>query len=85
MKHPACLGDATSHGGIVKTATSTLTIDNRKVALLHDIVSCPKHGDNRIVESGDGYSEGGRKWAVHRCRTECGSEVIARNAGMKIA
>jgi uncharacterized Zn-binding protein involved in type VI secretion len=85
MTHPVCLGDATTHGGTVKTASSTFTLDGRKVALLHDIVSCPAHGDNRIVECGEGYGEGGRKWVVDRCRTQCGSEVIAKKTGMKIA
>ncbi len=85
MKTPVCLGDATTHGGVVKTASSTFTLDGRKVALLHDIVSCPQHGDNPIVECGDGYSEGGRKWVVDRCGTACGSEVIASSAGVKIA
>ncbi|AXF22676.1 PAAR domain-containing protein [Burkholderia pyrrocinia] len=84
MKIPVCLGDTTTHGGIVKTASSTFTLDGRKVALHHDIVSCPEHGDNRIIESGEGYREGNRNWVVHRCRTACGSEVIASSTGMKI-
>jgi uncharacterized Zn-binding protein involved in type VI secretion len=84
MKNPICLGDRTTHGGAVQTASSTFTLDGRKVALLHDIVSCPEHGDNPIIECADGYSEGGRKWVVHLCRTRCGSQVIASNVGMKI-
>ncbi|MGS0891685.1 PAAR domain-containing protein [Burkholderia stagnalis] len=48
MKNPIRLGDATTHGGIVKTASSTFDLDGRKVALLHDVVSCPEHGDNPI-------------------------------------
>jgi uncharacterized Zn-binding protein involved in type VI secretion len=84
MKNPVCLGDATTHGGVVKSASSTFALDGRKVALLHDIVSCPEHGDNRIVECGEGYREGGSNWVVDRCRTECGSEVITSGVGMKI-
>ncbi|MEK6347714.1 MAG: PAAR domain-containing protein [Burkholderia sp.] len=84
MKNPVCLGDATTHGGVVKTASSTFMLDGRKVALLHDIVSCPEHGDNRIVESGGGYREAGRAWVVDRCRTQCGSHVIAQSTGMSI-
>ncbi|KVL28906.1 hypothetical protein WS98_26620 [Burkholderia territorii] len=85
MKTPVCLGDTTTHGGGVKTASSTFDLDGRKVALLHDVVSCPEHGDNPIVECGEGYSESGRKWVVHMCRTQCGSQVIARSTGTKIA
>ena len=84
MKTPVCLGDATTHGGVVKIASSTFSIDGRKIAMLNDIVSCPEHGDNPITECGEGYSEGGRKWVVHMCRTRCGSQVIASNSGMKI-
>nr|WP_175836577.1 PAAR domain-containing protein [Burkholderia anthina] len=84
-KLPVCQDDATTHGGIVKTASSTFDLDGRKVALLHDVVSCPEHGDNAIIECAEGYSEGGRKWAVHMCRTQCGSQVIASSTGMKIA
>lgn len=85
MKIPVRLGDRTTHGGVVKTASSTFTLDGSKIALHHDIVSCPEHGDNRIVESGEGYNEGGRGWALDRCRTACGSEVIASGTGMKIS
>ncbi|QTO51829.1 PAAR domain-containing protein [Burkholderia latens] len=80
-----CLGDATTHGGVVKTASSTFDLDGRKVALLHDVVTCPEHGDNPIVECSEGYSEGDRKWVMHMCRTHCGSHVIANSTGMKIA
>ncbi|WP_031935735.1 PAAR domain-containing protein, partial [Escherichia coli] len=41
-----CLGDATTHGGKVITATSTLFINGIQVALVGDLVSCPKHGVN---------------------------------------
>lgn len=85
MKNPVCLGDPTTHGGTVKSASSTFTLDGRKVALLHDMVSCPEHGDNRIIETGAGYSEGGRRCAVDQCRTECGSCVIAESSGVSIA
>ncbi|MDN7427668.1 hypothetical protein CFB89_19450 [Burkholderia sp. AU16741] len=85
MKNPVCLGDSTTHGGTVKTASSTFALDGRKVALLHDIVSCPEHGDNRIIETGVGYSESGRRWVVDRCRTECGSHVVAQSSGVSIA
>ncbi|MBW9107019.1 PAAR domain-containing protein [Paraburkholderia phenoliruptrix] len=84
MTKPVCKGDRTSHGGVVKTASATFTLDGRKVALIEDIVSCPEHGDNPIIEHGEGYGEGGRKWVVDGCRTQCGSRVIAGTDGMKI-
>lgn len=84
MTRPVCEGDRTTHGGIVKTATATFTLDGRRVALVADIVSCPEHGDNPIIGHGEGYREGGRKWVIDGCLTQCGSRVIANTSGMKI-
>lgn len=76
------LNDPTSHGGKVITATSTMDIDGTPVALLHDLVSCPKHGTNKITECETGYEEGGRGVVVHNCKTECGSVVQATHTEM---
>jgi uncharacterized Zn-binding protein involved in type VI secretion len=84
MKSPVCLGDDTTHGGKVIRVSSTFNFDDRKVALLHDIVSCPIHGDNPIIEHGHGFSDNGLPVAVDRCRTQCGSEVIASGCGVTI-
>ncbi|CAG4903087.1 PAAR domain-containing protein [Paraburkholderia saeva] len=84
MKKPVCEGDPTTHGGVVKKATSTFKLDGRMVALQYDIVTCPLHGDNPIIEHGEGYREDGRKLVVDGCATECGSRVIAKAEGMKI-
>lgn len=80
MKAPVLLGDATSHGGKVITASSTFDIGGRPAALLYDIVSCPEHGDNPIIEAGDGLIDEDRPTVVDRCRTRCGSYVIASTA-----
>ena len=71
------LNDATSHGGRVLTASSTMDLDGTPVALLHDLVSCPLHGDNRIIECDTGYDEAGRGVAVHGCHTACGAVLLA--------
>lgn len=71
------LNDATSHGGRVLTASSSMDIDGTPVALLHDQVFCPLHGDNRIIECDPGYNEGGRGVAVHGCHTACGAMLLA--------
>jgi PAAR motif len=60
MKNPVCLGDATSHGGKVITASPTFDFEGRPAALLYDLVSCLKHGDNLIVEAGDDLLDGER-------------------------
>lgn len=84
MRNPVCLGDATSHGGVVITATSSLDLEGRPAALLHDRVSCPVHGENRIIEAGDDLFDGDRPIVVDRCKTECGSYVIASESGVVI-
>jgi len=86
MKQPVCLGDDTSHGGNVKTASSSFSLNGgRKAALVGDLVSCPLHSDNPIVEGGKGFSDLGRPLAVGGCRTQCGSVLIASNPGVTIA
>jgi len=40
------LGDKTSHGGTVITATSNMTMDGIPVARIGDLVSCPKCSGN---------------------------------------
>jgi uncharacterized Zn-binding protein involved in type VI secretion len=86
MSIPVCLGDPTSHGGKVKTASSSFELeDGRTVALHLDIVTCPIHGDNPIIEhGGDGYEEDGRYWIVAGCKTQCGAVVQATTKEMDI-
>jgi uncharacterized Zn-binding protein involved in type VI secretion len=76
-KAPVRYGDTTTHGGYVKTASSTLIIGGKAAALKGDLVQCPEHGTVAIIEGDDGYIEDGRPLAVHRCRTTCGGEVLA--------
>lgn len=84
MRNPVLLGDATSHGGKVITASSSYDVDGRPAALLHDLVSCPQHGDNPIIEAGDDLLDEDRPVVVDRCRTRCGSYVIACAPGVSI-
>jgi uncharacterized Zn-binding protein involved in type VI secretion len=83
MKNPVRERDATTHGGVVKHGSASFKLGGHRVALQYDIVTCPEHGDNPIIEHGEGYKEDGRKWVVDRCRTQCGSLVIASQSGMK--
>ncbi len=71
------LGDKTTHGGEVITASSTYIIDGKPAALVGDQVSCPLHGANAIVEGCAEWIEEGRCVVVNGCRTACGCQVIA--------
>ena len=84
MRNPVCLGDATSHGGAVITASSSFDLEGRPAALLYDRVSCPQHGENRIIEAGDELLDDDSPIVVDRCKTECGSYVIASASGVLI-
>ena len=73
------LGDHTSHGGAVITASATHTIAGIGIARVGDQVSCPKagHGVNKIVEGAATYTVGGRQVALHGHRCACGCTLIA--------
>ena len=66
------LGDNTTHGGKVISASSTMIVDGKKVALVGDMVSCPVsgHGTNPIVE-------GSPEWISDGCKCLCGCKVIS--------
>ncbi|WP_415270876.1 PAAR domain-containing protein [Leminorella richardii] len=76
MKKIIRLNDKTSHGGSVITATSTLKINGISAALINDLVSCPIHGVNPIVECSLSYSEDGKGIVVEQCKSACGSVLF---------
>lgn len=71
------LGDITTHGGEVISACSTHVVNGRPVALVGDLVSCPAHGVNSIVEGCADWFESGRALVVNGCRCLCGCLVIS--------
>jgi uncharacterized Zn-binding protein involved in type VI secretion len=73
------LGDKTTHGGEVTSASSTTFVNGKPVALVGDEVHCPLpgHGVNRIVEGCPDWSEGNRAMVVNGCHCECGCQVIS--------
>lgn len=76
------LGDKTTHGGEVISASSTQTVNGKPVALAGDQVRCPLpgHGVNTIIEGTPDWTEDGRAVAVNGCRTECGCQLISSAA-----
>ncbi|WLI76915.1 PAAR domain-containing protein [Kosakonia sp. H02] len=73
------LGDKTTHGGAVISASSTMVVNGKKVALVGDKVSCPKdgHGTNTIIEGSTEWSSDGRAIVVDGCKCQCGCQVIS--------
>ncbi|MEX5996580.1 PAAR domain-containing protein [Providencia vermicola] len=77
MKGMACLGDKNTHGGHVVSASSTMYINGKQVALVGDIVSCPKHGNNPIIEGAASAFDNGIAIVVDQCLCACGCRVIS--------
>ncbi len=73
------LGDMTSHGGRVVTASPTHTILGIGIARVGDKLICPipGHGVSVIVEGAANFLIGGRKVALHGHRGACGCTLIA--------
>ncbi|WP_137173453.1 PAAR domain-containing protein [Massilia sp. HP4] len=73
------MGDPTSHGGKVISASTTHRINGIGIARVGDLVSCPVagHGVNPIVEGAITYLIGGRMVALHGHRSACGCALIA--------
>lgn len=87
MKGFVLLGDKTTHGGQVITATSTMTINGLPVALVGDKVSCPMkgHGVNAIIEGAHDWISDGKSVVVNGCRCECGCAVISQSPDMLLS
>lgn len=73
------LGDKTSHGGVVISASPMHTVRGIGIARVGDMVSCPQsgHGTNKIIEGSPVFSIGGRKVALHGHKCACGCVLIA--------
>lgn len=80
------LRDKTTHGGEVITASSTMIINGKQVALTGDKISCPKddHGINAIIEGSAEWSSDGKAVVVDGCLCECGCQVISGAADFVI-
>lgn len=86
-KNVVRLGDKTTHGGQVITASSSTIIEGKPAALLGDIVSCPYkgHGDNKIISGASTCFSDGKPMVLDDARCECGCRIIAsiRSAEME--
>ncbi|MGV3345434.1 PAAR domain-containing protein [Enterobacteriaceae bacterium LUAb1] len=79
-----CLGDATTHGGVVISASSTLYIDGHQVAMVMDWVSCPRHGASQILEGDQTIQEEGRQVALNNALCGCGCRVISSHPDVSV-
>lgn len=79
MKAVIRLGDATSHGGVVVSASSTTVLMGKPVARVGDKVVCPQSGHSvgTIVEGDPSWVVDGKPVALDGHKTSCGATLIA--------
>lgn len=79
MTHVIRLGDPTTHGGTVVSASPTMIINGKPVARLGDQVTCPLpgHGIVSIVEGDSNWLVDGRSVALEGHKTSCGASLIS--------
>ena len=73
------LGDSTTHGGKVITASLGTSYVNIPIARVGDNVSCPLcKGTHTIIEGAEAAFDEDRLIAVDGCLTSCGARLVAR-------
>lgn len=79
MPAPIRLGDSTSHGGKVTSASGRTNMMGKPLAVVGDTCSCPKpgHSDCKIVEGDPNWKVGGRAVALHGHKVSCGATLIS--------
>lgn len=74
------LGDKTSHGGVVISASESSDCNGKGIARVGDKVTCPKKGHGRVTTIATGDPTAiidGRPAARHGDLTACGASLIA--------
>jgi len=71
------LGDKHSHGGVVTTASATARMHGRNIARQFDKVTCPRCGDNYIMDGDATMIVDGRPVALEGHKTACGAVLQA--------
>jgi uncharacterized Zn-binding protein involved in type VI secretion len=79
MRKVIRLGDDTSHGGKVVSASSHVTVGGKPVARLGDKCTCPKRGHNNcvIVEGDAAWTIDGIPVALEGHKISCGAVLVS--------
>lgn len=79
MTHVIRLGDSTTHGGKVVSATANSSVNGIQIARLGDKVVCPikGHGVTTIVEGDPNWLIDGIPVALEGHKTSCGASLIS--------
>jgi uncharacterized Zn-binding protein involved in type VI secretion len=78
MKGVIRLGDMTTHGGKVVTASGDALVNGLAVARQGDACVCPipGHSPSVIIEGDQNILDGGKPIAFHGHKTSCGATLI---------
>jgi uncharacterized Zn-binding protein involved in type VI secretion len=72
------LGDQTTHGGRVVSATSGAVVSGKPAALAGDMTSCPRcKGMYPITSGNSGNRHQGRQYAYDGDTTACGAKLVS--------
>lgn len=80
----ACLGDTSSHGGQIVTASGTFSVMGQPVARVGDRFDCPKHGKQTIVSGSSTHLDEGKPVAHVGSQVSCGAVITSGNASFTI-
>ncbi len=80
MSQIACLGDTSSHGGSIVTASSHFRCRGAMVALDGDLLACPIHGRQELI--GDSHFQIFGKLVVRvGNKARCGATIMTGASG----
>ncbi len=72
----ALLGDTSTHGGTIVTASSKMYVQDKKVARVTDILDCPIHGHSEILDGSPRFRCADQSVARSGSHTACGAIII---------
>ena len=76
----AVLGDRTTKGGYIITGSGPATCGGRCIALVGDLVTCPKcRSKGQIVEGAPNFTFHGKPAAYNGCRVACKCTPVGSN------
>jgi uncharacterized Zn-binding protein involved in type VI secretion len=73
------IGDPTSHGGKVVSASGNFSMFDKQVARVGDVCTCPRRGHSncKIVEGDPTWTIDGKNVALEGHKTSCGATLIS--------
>lgn len=76
------VGCSHTHGGVVISGSSIVTIDGLPVARVGDLIACNKHGVRPIVVANQSIVDSeGQMVAVTGARASCGAVILSNHDG----